>query len=206
MNTIIRSLKPYIDQTILEFDQIIDQRRHLLYEIATEIQNTDQLTFICTHNLRRSHFSQVWAQTAAFYYQVYQIEAFSGGTSVTECNIRTINALQRAGFLVNKSHSQENPIYQVRYSEQSAAIKAFSKIYNTKNNPTEGFIGLMCCPEADQECPVIFGAKKRFPLHYIDPKFADGKLSETDTYDQCCRQISREMFFFIKQVKNRIEN
>ena len=53
----------------------------------------------------------------------------------------------------------------------------------------------MCCPEGDQECPVIFGAKKRFPLHYIDPKFADGKLSEIDTYDQCCRQISREMFF-----------
>ena len=67
MNTIIRSLKPYIDQTILEFDQITDQRRHLLYEIATEIQNTDQLTFICTHNSRRSHFSQVWAQTAALY-------------------------------------------------------------------------------------------------------------------------------------------
>ena len=70
INTVIRSLKRYIGQTILEFDQITDQRRHLLYKMANERQKIDQLTFICTHNSQRSYLSQVWVQTTAFYYQV----------------------------------------------------------------------------------------------------------------------------------------
>lgn len=56
-NTMISSLKRYIGQTILEFDQITDQQRHLLYKMANERQKIDQLAFICTHNSQRSYLS-----------------------------------------------------------------------------------------------------------------------------------------------------
>ena len=42
-----------------------------------------RLIFICTHNSRRSHMAQLWAQTAAAYHGVAAIETFSGGTEAT---------------------------------------------------------------------------------------------------------------------------
>ncbi len=198
--SLIEPLKSYIDQVISEFDQIGDQRRALLTKIATKIQRTDQLIFICTHNSRRSHLCQVWSKIAAFYHQLDQIEIFSGGTSATACNIRTINALRRSGFLICEPIKSNNPIYRIRYSQKMPFITVFSKVYNMDNNPTENFVGLMCCPEADQDCPVVYGAKKRFSLHYVDPKFSDDTPLESSTYDRCCRQIASEMFFFIRKI------
>jgi arsenate reductase (thioredoxin) len=44
-----------------------------------------RLHFICTHNSRRSQFSQIWAQTAADYFQI-PAQCYSGGVEVTACN------------------------------------------------------------------------------------------------------------------------
>jgi arsenate reductase len=69
-------LTTYINTIKEDFSKIPDDRIQELDKIALFIQkqvNTGQpvqLTYICTHNSRRSHFGQIWAATAAAYYNI----------------------------------------------------------------------------------------------------------------------------------------
>jgi arsenate reductase len=173
-------------------------------QISDSIQRDghSQVNFICTHNSRRSHLSQVWAQTAARYFGVDTVEAFSGGTEATACNERTISALKRAGFSIDKLTEGTNPRYQIRYSDQADPLLAFSKRYSDpkSGSPNKAFIAAMCCSQADQQCPVVHGATAKIPLHYEDPKVADNTTGEAATYDQRCQQIAVEMLYVMKRV------
>ncbi len=68
--TIAESLKPEIEKVTSEFGSISSERKQVLAEAAKFIKGQlkeskkADLTFICTHNSRRSHMSQIWAQTA----------------------------------------------------------------------------------------------------------------------------------------------
>lgn len=206
---VLPALKPMIDQITKEFDQIPAERQLMLKKTALFIRSklqakeTPQLTFICTHNSRRSHLSQIWAQTAAAWYDVVGVKTFSGGTEATACNERTIAALTRAGFAIsNSTPGEKNPVYLVKYSGQAEPIRAFSKVYSAEGNPKENFVALMTCDHADKNCPVVEGAVMRVPVHYVDPKVSDGTPQEAATYDERCKQIAREMFFLMKQVNS----
>lgn len=58
------------------------------------------LHFICTHNSRRSHMAQVWAQAAALYFHVAQVHCYSGGTEATALFPRVAGTLSAQGFKV----------------------------------------------------------------------------------------------------------
>ncbi|MDA0314700.1 MAG: protein-tyrosine-phosphatase [Bacteroidetes bacterium] len=188
----------------LPISSITSERKALLDEMVQYLQNkiSDEkeirLNFICMHNSRRSQFSQIWAQTAAAF---YGIEAFcySGGVEVTAFNPRAVAAIQRDGFKVVQKEG-ENPVYFVFFSEDSAPIVTFSKLYDDALNATKDFAAVMTCDEADENCPFIPGAEKRFPLRFEDPKaFDDGPLEEK-MYTERSRQIAAELFYLFKKV------
>src|SRR4051794_2365719 len=85
---LIETLRPSAKQAIAEFDRIDADRKKDLKEAAVFIRERAEqgksadLTFICTHNSRRSHFSQLWAKTAAQYYGIANVATYSGGTEV----------------------------------------------------------------------------------------------------------------------------
>jgi len=204
---LLETLKPAVEQATSEFDRIPEERRKALKEISEFVQakvaagRTAQVTFICTHNSRRSHFSQIWAQTAAAHYGIVGFEAFSGGIEVTACNERTIAALKRAGFAITSTPAEKNPVYLVKYSAKAEPIRAYSKLYDTFENPQSGFLAVMTCSHADGNCPLVKGAAVRVPVLYLDPKAFDGMPEETATYDERSRQIAREMFYMMSLVK-----
>ncbi|MBA4301983.1 MAG: protein-tyrosine-phosphatase [Cyclobacterium sp.] len=161
-----------------------------------------RLNFICTHNSRRSQFSQIWAQTAADY---HGIEAFcySGGVEVTAFNERAVEAIRRDGFkLVQKGEA--NPVYFVFHGEESEPIVTFSKVYDDPINPTTGFAAVMTCDHADENCPFIPGTEKRIPLRFEDPKAFDGTDLEEKMYTERSHQIGAEMFLIFQKVKERL--
>jgi arsenate reductase len=160
-----------------------------------------QLTFVCTHNSRRSHLAQIWAQTAAAYYGITSIQAASGGTEVTVCNVRTVKALRRAGFSVADSTGGTNPVYVAQITEAGPGLRLFSKVYNHPDNPQKDFAVFMCCDHADAGCPFVPGAAARFPIHYVDPKISDDTPAESVTYDERSQQIAREMFYMFSRVR-----
>ncbi|SDA91345.1 arsenate reductase [Algoriphagus alkaliphilus] len=161
-----------------------------------------RLNFICTHNSRRSQFSQIWAQTAADY---HGIEAFcySGGVEVTAFNERAVEAIRRDGFkLVQKGEA--NPVYFVFHGEESEPIVTFSKVYDDPINPTTGFAAVMTCDHADENCPFIPGTEKRIPLRFEDPKAFDGTDLEEKMYTERSHQIGAELFLIFQKVKERL--
>ena len=205
-----KSLRPYIRQIVTELHKVSPERRAVLDQIAEQIAmrlkfgKTAELTFICTHNSRRSHMSQLWAQTAAYYYGLDKVHSFSGGTETTACNIRTVSALRRAGFTVKSATDGQNPVYMIQFSDERPPVRAYSKLYNADNNPHEDFIALMCCSKADKKCPVVQGASSRYAIHYVDPKICDDTTEESFAYDERCREIAREMFYIMSKVHERV--
>lgn len=208
-SSLLPSLRPYVAQVANELDLVPAERKAVLDEIARSIAarldagKPAQLTFICTHNSRRSHMSQIWASTAAYYYGLDQVSAYSGGTEATACNCRTVTAMRRAGFEITDGTTGENPVYLVRYAEDRPAIRAYSKLYNTDANPRRDFIALMTCSSADKSCPVVNGAIARYAIHYSDPRLCDDLPTETAAYNERCREIGREMFYIMASAKQQ---
>lgn len=164
---------------------------------------TPKLNFICTHNSRRSQFSQVWAKTVSSYLGL-EVETFSGGIEETAFNERAIKSLKRQGFQITINSNGPNPIYGISYSESAPGIEAFSKIYDQVPNPKKEFATIMVCDHADENCPLIPGAEKRIPLRFEDPKKYDGTSLETLKYDERSLQIASEMLFVFSKVKEQL--
>jgi arsenate reductase len=166
---IIQNLKEPIERLEERFNEIPQGRKILLESFATYIsekmkENKEiNLTFICTHNSRRSHMSQIWAQTAAEYFEIPNVECFSGGTEATAFNPRAVKAIRDAGFKVEQLNQSENPVYLVYYADDKDPLKCFSKVYSDDFNPSKNFAAIMTCSDADENCPVVFGAESKIP-------------------------------------------
>ena len=197
---------PALANTIanLPFAAISTERLQLLDEMAVYLQQKIsnrkeiRLNFICTHNSRRSQFSQIWAQTAAAYYGI-EAYCYSGGVEVTAFNPRAVAAIQRDGFKVVKKEG-ENPLYFVFYSEEEDPIVTFSKVVEDAVNATKEFAAVMTCDHADENCPFIPGAEKRFPLRFEDPKAFDDSPLEEKIYSERSHQIGAELFYLFEKV------
>ena len=199
-------LHAYIADRLGEFDQIEAERRAVLDGMAEFVRTSlaergrVELTFICTHNSRRSHMGQVWARTAAAHFGLDGVDTYSGGTEATAFNPRAVEAVRRAGFAVDVSTGGDNPVYQVRWGVSAVPMACFSKVYDAPPNPTEAFGAVMTCTQADEACPVVMGASARFGVAYVDPKARDGEADESAAYDERCRQIAREMLYVFERA------
>ena len=193
----------------LPVDSISTERKEVLQALTDYIKSKKnrgeevKLNFICTHNSRRSQFSQIWAQTAADYYGV-KASCYSGGVEVTAFNERAVESIKRAGFHVTKKQAaekeQSNPWYFVFYSKDASPIIAFSKLYDDPVNGNTGFAAIMTCAHADENCPFIPGAEARFPVRYEDPKAFDDTPEEAKKYDERSMQIAVEMFYVFSKI------
>jgi arsenate reductase len=200
-------IRPYVEDVTRELDLVPPERKAVLGEIVgdivarLELGKPAKLTFICTHNSRRSHMSQIWAQTAAYYYGLGRVSAYSGGTEVTECNCRTVTAMRSSGFDIVDATTGDNPLYLVTYAAEKPPIRAYSKRFDADQNPSRDFIALMTCSAADKSCPVVKGAIARHAIHYMDPRLCDDTPTETTAYNERCREIAREMFYIMSEVR-----
>jgi arsenate reductase len=203
--TMYTTLQTYSDGLISEFNQITPERKEALEKLTAYIRAQKdsgfavQLTFICTHNSRRSHLGQIWAAAAASYYGIEGVTTYSGGTEATAFNPRAVAAMERAGFVIDNPGG-DNPRYLVHFTEGDAGIRCFSKKYDDAVNPQKDFAAIMTCSQADADCPFIPGAKFRLALPYNDPKEADNTPQETERYDERCRQIGREIMYAFSKL------
>lgn len=162
-------------------------------------QRDPNLVFICTHNSRRSQFAQVWAAVAAVHYGIRNVQCFSAGTEETSFNQNAIAALERIGFEIDKTEAR-NPLYTIRYAENAEPIFGFSKTLEHHSVPSQNFIAIMTCADADENCPIVHGAEIRFRLTYDDPKVSDNTPLEAETYDARCKQIATEILYLFSKV------
>lgn len=210
-STLLPEVEKYVELRLTEFDQISDERKHLLAKFAEYIKQCQRedrpcnLVFICTHNSRRSHLSQVWAQVAATRYGISNVKCYSGGTAVTALNTRTVAVLKRAGVQVTQSPEIDisaNPKYELRFQHEGDATAYFSKRFDDPSNPNKDFAAIMTCSDADRACPTVAGSSVRIAIPFDDPKVSDNTTDETKVYDLRCRQIACEMLYTMSLLAN----
>lgn len=159
------------------------------------------LIYICTHNSRRSHFGQIWAQVAAAYFEMNDVHSFSGGTEETAFHPNAIEALRRCGFEIKTEKIEKNPVHHLLFSENNKPILCFSKKYDHKLNPQSEFAAIMTCSDAEQNCPFVPGVELRIGTTYNDPKAFDNTPLQNQKYDERCKQIARETFYVFSKAK-----
>src|SRR5690606_37756755 len=105
------TLFPEIEALSVNFDftTISDERKEILQPLVDFIQakadaNQDiRLNLICTHNSRRSHLAQIWAQAAALNYDIPKVTCYSGGTEATAMYPKVVETLTQAGLRYKSS-------------------------------------------------------------------------------------------------------
>ena len=186
---------------------VSEERKAVLKPLADYIQNKVnyqeeiRLNFICTHNSRRSHLSQIWAQTMAFHFKIKNVFCYSGGTEATAMFPKVAETLENQGFQIQKISDTENSVYAVKFDENQHPIICFSKTYFDEFNPKTNFSAIMTCNNADEGCPMVFGAEARFPIKYDDPKAFDGTDIMNEKYTERSLQIASEMYYVFNQIK-----
>lgn len=191
----------------LKLDTISKERKQTLRPLINYIQTkvtankNANLNFICTHNSRRSHLSQVWAQAAAHFYQLKNVYCYSGGTEATALFPMAAKTLEQAGFEIEVLSEGKNPVYVIKYAKNEHPIVGFSKTFDHPFNPKSEFAAIMTCSQADANCPFIPGAEKRIPVKYDDPKAFDNTPQQAEKYEERSNQIAAEMLYVFSKVK-----
>jgi len=202
-------LFPEIQSLVHSFDfaSLSKDRKEILQPLIDFVQlKSDQqqeirLNLICTHNSRRSHLAQVWAQTAAYYYGIQNVFCYSGGTEATALYPKVAETLAQSGFKIMKLSENNNPVYAIKFAGNQAPIIGFSKTYDDNFNPENEFAAIMTCSQADGGCPFIAGAEKRIAVTYDDPKAFDNTEQQSEKYNERSVQIATEMFYVFSQIK-----
>ena len=191
----------------LSTERISEERKIILQPliefISSKISKNEEvrLNFICTHNSRRSHLSQIWAQTMAYYYQIENVFCYSGGTESTAMFPKISETLTNQGFEILKLSETENPVYAVKFAENEHAVVCFSKKYDDDFNPMSTFAAILTCDSADENCPIVYGAETRIPIKYEDPKKSDGTAEMNETYFNRSLEIATEMKFVFENLR-----
>ena len=191
----------------LSTERISEERKRILQPliefISSKISKNEEvrLNFICTHNSRRSHLSQIWAQTMANYYQIENVFCYSGGTEATAMFPKVAETLTNQGFEILKLSETENPVYAVKFAENEHAVICFSKKYDDDFNPKSAFAAILTCDSADENCPIVYGAEARIPIKYEDPKKSDGTPEMNETYFNRSLEIATEMKFVFENLR-----
>lgn len=188
-------------------ETLTEDRERSIADLADWILENESapMIFVCTHNSRRSHMSQLWAKAAAVHFGLSQVETYSGGTEATAFNPRAVTALRTHGFRIDETGEvlgEKNVVYTTDVGEEQP-IRSFSKTYGDDFNPQEGFAAIMTCSAADAACPYVPGADIRISLPFIDPKLSDGTAEETATYLAKSEEIGREMVWLMQSAANK---
>ena len=198
-----------LENQIKELDEtsISVERQNIAQPLVDYIQSKVdskqeiRLNFICTHNSRRSHLSQVWAQTLAHYFDIKNVICYSGGTETTALFPMAAKTLENTGFEIDTIAEGSNPIYALKYSADAHPILGFSKKFDSNFNPNSNFAAVLTCSSADKECPYIPNAEVRIPMTFEDPKAFDNTPQQAEKYNERSLQIATELKYVFSKIK-----
>ncbi|WP_026776789.1 low molecular weight phosphatase family protein [Polaribacter sp. Hel_I_88] len=197
IENIIKGLQP---ATITEERKTILQPLIDFIQHKVDHQEEIRLNFICTHNSRRSHLSQVWAQTMATYFNIKNVFCYSGGTEATALFPMAAETLINSGFQIQQLSKNDNPVYSIKFADNEHPVIGFSKKLDDDFNPKANFAAIMTCSQADGGCPFIAGAEKRIPITFEDPKAFDSTPQQAEKYKERSLQIATELFYVFSEI------
>lgn len=199
---------PRIERTIaqLVIGDVSNARRDVLAPLVDFVSEKRiagkmiNLNFICTHNSRRSHLSQAWAQAIGTYFHMPHLFCYSGGTEATAVYPQALATLCESGFESSVLSKGGNPVYGLRYSPAQHPLIAFSKVFDHPFNPASSYAAVLTCNEADKGCPYIAGADVRVAVPFNDPKVFDGTPAMAEKYTERSLEIATELKYVFAEA------
>jgi arsenate reductase (thioredoxin) len=129
-------------------------------------EKPSRVLFLCTHNSARSQMAEGMLRQ----FGAGRFEAFSAGTQATHVRSPAIRVMAELGVDIS---GQESKTLE-RYLDQS-----FDKV-------------ITVCDQANEACPVFFGAKQRLHWSLPDPSQATGTEDEQLAVYRQVRDAIRE--------------
>lgn len=197
-------LHTYIE-TLAEIP-IREDRKILLNQLGREVKGQYQkqkmvsLVFVCTHNSRRSQFSQVLAKAITLYFELPNIHCYSAGTEATALFPMVAETLESSGFKIERGDGHTNPDYTIHFGEENGEMILFSKTIEEIPLQKNGFMAIMVCSDAEENCPFIPEATHRFALPFNDPKHFDESPIAAKKYKETCDQIGAELYYLFSKI------
>lgn len=114
----------------------------------SESEARQRVLFLCTHNSARSQMAEGMLRA----YGAGRFEAFSAGTEATHVRPLAVCAMAELGIDISAQESKTLDRYV--------------------NQPFDAVITV--CDQANEACPVFFGARKRLHWSFPDPSTAQG--------------------------------
>src|ERR671931_1903186 len=125
-----------------------------------------RVLFICTHNSARSQMAEGLLRALGGDH----FEAFSAGTEATHVRLLAIRAMAELGIDISGHESKTLD----RYLDQP-----FDKV-------------ITVCDQANETCPVFFGARERLHWSFPDPSQATGSEDERLAVYRAVRDAIRQ--------------
>lgn len=198
---ISKSIEQWSGQSIApERKQVLDDMTAYFKNLMSERREAINICIICTHNSRRSQLAQVWATAIASYFGLENFKFYSGGTEVTAMHPNVAAVLKTKGFEIQKKNDSANPHYRISFGDEEPPFHCYSKRYSEIASEIEPFTALMTCAHADQNCPYIPEAQKRFSWTFEDPGKADNTSSALKAYNECSKMIASELHYIFKEL------
>jgi arsenate reductase len=141
-------------------------KRSGLAEAGSDSGARQRILFLCTHNSARSQMAEGLLRQLGG----ERFEAFSAGFEATSVRPLAIRAMQELGIDIT---AQESKTLE-RYLDQ----------------PFDAVVTV--CDQANEACPVFFGAKERLHWSFPDPSKATGSEDEQLTVYRHVRDAIRE--------------
>src|SRR6516162_2589151 len=131
-----------------------------------------RILFLCTHNSARSQMAEGLLRALGG----ERFEAFSAGTEATAVRPLAIRAMAELGIDISAQHSKTLE----RYLHQ----------------PFDAVVTV--CDQANETCPVFFGARQRLHWSFLDPSKAQGDEEQQlavyrEVRDAIRERIEREL-------------
>ena len=132
----------------------------------SESTSKQRVLFLCTHNSARSQMAEGLLRALA----VERFEAFSAGTEATHVRPLAIRAMAELDIDIS--------------GQQSKALDRYL------NQPFDAVITV--CDQANEACPVFFGARQRLHWSIPDPSKAEGNEEQQLVVYRQVRDAIRE--------------
>ena len=160
-----------------------------------------KIVFTCDSNARTSLMAEIWANAAAYYFQVEDVEFYSGGLSPGQVSHKALKSMERAGFIFYEFESVLGTRYQVNYGYDAEPLEIYAKKYSAKGNPTRGYCAALTCASMIHLDPALKGVLVKIALPYEDLAFIEGTEEVDQAYDQLNASMAREMFHFMQKIR-----